>query len=540
TKQDQIARTVESMRELYSVSAEEARSHGTLNPALLERAYRGLARSYDEQRGGFGGAPKFPQAMALDFLLRYWARTGTEHAFLMARDSFVAMARGGIYDQIGGGFHRYTVDAIWLVPHFEKMLYDNALLTRLGVHLWQASGNEEIARVVVETIEWLAREMTSAEGGFYSSLDADSEGEEGKFYVWSEEELRELLGGDSDALITLWGVTKGGNFEGHNILHLPAPLSVAARRAKIDDAQLRTIVERGRRTLYQARAKRVWPGRDEKILAGWNGLMLRALAEAARVFARDDWRELALRNGEFLFRTSVRQGRVMRTHTAGETRLAGYLEDHAAVALGALALYELTFDRLWLDRARMLADSIVEWFWSEETGTFFDTARDHEQLVTRPRDVTDNAVPSGTSLTADLLLRLAEVYQDEELARRGVWIVETLAEPMAQHPQAFGNLLGAADLAVHGALELALSGDPGDARFRALAAEAASRYLPALVMAGGVPDSAATRDVGLLADRPLQSGVPTAYLCRRYVCEAPATDPAALGTQLDVHARRHP
>ncbi len=539
-KQDQIARTVESMRELYSTSEEQARSQGALNATLLERAYRGLARGYDEQRGGFGGAPKFPQAMALDFLLRYWARTGTEHAFLMARDSFVAMARGGIYDQIGGGFHRYTVDAVWLVPHFEKMLYDNALLTRLGVHLWQASGNEEIARVVAETIEWLSREMTDANGGFYSSLDADSEGEEGKFYVWSEQELRDLLGDDAGALLTLWDVTKSGNFEGHNILHLPSPLSVAARRAKIGESELRERVERARTKLYDVRAKRVWPGRDEKILAGWNGLMLRALADAARVFGRDDWREMALRNGEFLFREMVRDGRVMRTHTAGQTRLAGYLEDHAAVALGALALYELTFERVWLDRARTLADTIIEWFWSEDTGTFFDTARDHEQLVTRPRDVTDNAVPSGTSLTADLLLRLAEVFQDEHFARRGLWIVETLAEPMAQHPQAFGNLLGAADLAVHGALELAISGDPADARFVALAAEAASPYLPSLVTAGGQPGTPATDGIGLLAERPMQHGVPTAYLCRRYVCDAPVTDPAALGTQLEGHARRHP
>ncbi|HEX8848334.1 MAG TPA: thioredoxin domain-containing protein [Gemmatimonadaceae bacterium] len=535
TKQDQVARTVASMRELYSVASESAYSHGPLSPALLERAYRGLARVYDETHGGFGGAPKFPQAMALDFLLRYWSRTGTEYALQVARDSFLHMARGGIHDQIGGGFHRYTVDAIWLVPHFEKMLYDNALLARLGLHLWQATGDAEIRGVVEDTIAWSLREMRAPEGGFYSSLDADSEGEEGKFYVWSEQELRTVAGQDADAAVAYWGVTAGGNFEGHNILHLPAPLSVVARRAHVDEATMRESIERARRALYDARAKRVWPGRDEKILAGWNGLMLRALADAARVFRRDDWRAKAIETGEFIFREMVRDGRVSRTHTAGQTRLAGYLEDHAAVALASLSLYALTFDRVWLERARAIADVILELFWSAETETFFDTASDHETLVTRPRDVTDNAVPSGTSLTAELLLALGEILHGAELTRRGTWIVETLAEPMAQHPQAFGNLLGAADAAVHGFVEVAIVGEPGDARFAALAAEVATRYVPALAMAGGPASSA--QGIGLLADREARGGAPTAYLCRGYTCEAPATDPRAFAEQLEGVSR---
>jgi uncharacterized protein YyaL (SSP411 family) len=536
-KQDQIARTVESMRQLYAVSTEASQATGALTPALLERAYRGLARSYDEQHGGFGGAPKFPQAMALDSLLRYWSRTGTEHALSMARDSYLQMVRGGIYDQIGGGFHRYTVDAIWLVPHFEKMLYDNALLSRLGTHLWQATRDAEIRRSVEETIGWVAREMTSPEGGFYSSLDADSEGHEGKFYLWSLDEFSAVVGDDAPVLARYWDVTAEGNFEGANILHLPQPPALAARRFSLGDDALGGLVARARDALYETRSRRVWPGRDEKVLAGWNGLMLRSIAEAARIFGRSDWRDLALRNGELLFAEMVRDGRVMRTRTSGQTRLAGYLEDHAAVALGALALYELTFDRRWLDRARSLAATIIDWFWDEKTGNLFDTALDHEALVTRPRDVTDNAVPSGNSLAAELLVRLGELTQDAELSRRGGWIGETLAEPMAQHPQAFGHLLGVADTMVNGAVELAVAGDPSDERFGALVAELRPRYLPALALAGG-PPGAATAGIALLDQREMRRGLPTAYLCRNYACDEPVTDATALAAQLDRVSRQ--
>jgi uncharacterized protein YyaL (SSP411 family) len=530
-KQDQIGRTVASMRELYSVAAESARPTGALTPELLERGYRGLARNYDEQNGGFGGAPKFPQTMSLDFLLRYWSRTGTEQALLMVRDSYLQMVRGGIYDQLGGGFHRYTVDAIWLVPHFEKMLYDNALLARLGLHLWQATGDEEIRRSVEETIDWVAREMTSPEGGFYSSLDADSEGHEGKFYVWSLDEFNAIAGEDAALLARYWDVSEDGNFEGANILHVTQPPQLAARRAGVSAETLGRSVARARKALYEVRARRVWPGRDEKVLAGWNGLMLRTIAEAARILGRDDYRRLALANAEMLFREMVRDGRVSRTRTSGQTRLAGYLEDHAAVALGALALYELTFDRAWLDRARELANSVIDWFWSDETGALFDTASDHEALVTRPRELTDNAVPAGNSLAAELLVRLGEIMHEVELTRRGRWIAETLAEPMAQHPQAFGHLLGVADTLVNGAVELAVIGDPGDARFAALVNETRQRYLPALALAGGSPGPA-TAGIGLLEQREARGGAPTAYVCRNYSCDEPVTTPEALGEQL--------
>ncbi|HEU4566200.1 MAG TPA: thioredoxin domain-containing protein [Gemmatimonadaceae bacterium] len=531
-RRTEVERTAASVREMYDAIAGEMASAGPLAPAILDRAYRGIAQRYDVRNGGFEGAPKFPQAMALDFLLRYWRRTGTSGALEMAATSFRRMARGGIYDQVGGGFHRYSVDAVWLVPHFEKMLYDNALLARLGVHLWQATGDAEPRRVVEETLAWVRREMTAPSGGFYSTLDADSEGEEGKFYLWTEDEIHDVLdAGMADLVIAYYGVTKMGNFEGRNILHVPNDPHVVAARHGEEVAALEAGIAHARQRLYEARTRRVWPARDEKIIASWNGLMLRAVAEAARVFGHVEYREMALRNGEFLFREMVRDGRVYRAHKDGVTRIPGFLEDYAAVGLGALALYELTFRREWLERAVTLARSMVEWFWDVGARAFFDTARDAEVLVARPREVTDNATPSGTSLAVELLLRLAELTGEEEARRRATRVLETLGEAMARHGAAFGHLLGAADLAINGAVEVALVGAPERLDFVSLRDEIARHYLPALALAGGLPEEAA--GVALLDGRPMRDGRATAYVCRQYACEAPTTDPATLGEQVE-------
>ena len=535
TKRGDVTRTTEEMRRLYAVQQEALAASGALDAALLERAARGLAGRYDARHGGFEGAPKFPQSMALDFLLRHWRRTGAPWALEIARDSFLRMARGGIFDQAGGGFHRYSVDEKWLVPHFEKMLYDNALLARLGVHLWQATGDVEIRRATEATLDWVGREMTDPAGGFYSSLDADSEGEEGKFYVWSAAELDALLGDDAPIAREHWGVTPEGNFEGHNILHAEQPLMTVAARRGMKIPEVEAVIERARRTLRGARERRVRPARDEKVLAGWNGLMLRAMAEAARVLGREEDRRLALANGEFLFREMVRDGRVSRTHTAGETRLNGYLEDYAALGLGALALHELTLDARWLARAREMADAAVEWFLDEESGAFYDTSSDHERLITRPRDVTDNAVPSGTSLAVELLLRMSALTDDGGQRAHATRVLEALAEPMARHAIAFGHLLGAADLAVHGAVEVALVGEARTPELHALADEVARHYLPGLALAAGAPGGEV--EVALLRDRPMRDGRATAYVCRGFVCDEPVTEPARLGAQLEAAAR---
>ena len=534
-RRDGVAQSAEQLRQIYETNVAQSRSNGRLTREMLDTVYRSLAQRYDAKNGGFGGAPKFPATMVLDFLLRYWKRTDTNYALEMVAGSFRKMARGGIYDQIGGGFARYSVDERWLVPHFEKMLYDNALLTRLGAHLWQATRDDEIRRVTIETVEWISREMTAPEGGFYSSLDADSEGHEGKFYVWSEEELDSLLGADSRAFKTYYGVTSAGNFEGKNILFVSSDPSAAAARAGVDDETLDAIVSRSRRILYDARARRVWPGRDEKILASWNGLMLRGVATAARAFGRDDFARLAVRNAEFLAREMVRDGRVLRSHKEGVSRISGFLDDHTAVALGFIAVYELTFDEQWVNRAREIADAMIQWFWDDEVSAFYDTARDAEQLITRPRDVTDNAMPSGTSLAVELLLHLGELQHDSEYRRRATFALESLAEPMLRFPTAFGHLLGCADMELYGAIEVALVGEMSSANLKALERTVAERYVPSLVLAGGVPRVHST--IKLLEDRPLVDGKPTAYVCRGYACEKPVTESEALSDQLENAVR---
>ncbi|MDP9200911.1 MAG: thioredoxin domain-containing protein [Gemmatimonadota bacterium] len=534
-RREGVTQTAEQLKQIYESNIAGARSSGGVSSQSLEIAYRSLAQAYDAQNGGFGAAPKFPATMVLDFLLRYWKRTGTSHALEIVGSSFRKMARGGIYDQIGGGFARYAVDATWLVPHFEKMLYDNALLSRLGAHLWQATKDDEVKRVTTEIVEWVEREMTSAAGGFYSSLDADSEGHEGKFYVWSEDEIDSLLGADARVFKSYYGVTGEGNFEGKNILFVPRDHAAAAARAGVEAELLDAILARAKRALYESRAKRVSPGRDEKILASWNGLMLRGVATAARVLARADFSNLAIRNAEFLSREMVRNGRVMRSHKEGVTRISGFLEDHAAVALGFLAVYELTFDERWVDRARDIADAVIEWFWDDQVGAFFDTAKDAEQLITRPRDVTDNATPSGTSLTVELLLHLSELQQDAEYRRRAVFALETLAEPMTRYPTAFGHLLGCADMEINGAIEVALVGDVKSAAFKALERAVAEQYVPSLVLAGG--EAGSRLHVKLLQDRPLVDGKPTAYVCRGYSCDRPVTKAAALSDQLENAAK---
>jgi len=532
-----VEETAAKMRELYANTTLPGTATGQLTAQTLDRAYRAIAQRYDARNGGFDDAPKFPQAMTLDFLLRYWRRTTTDYALEMVATSFRKMARGGIYDHLGGGFHRYAVDAIWLVPHFEKMLYDNALLARLGTHLWQATRDSEVRRVTEETIDWVAREMTATTGGFYSSLDADSEGHEGTFYVWTREELDRALGDDGALAAAYWGVTGEPNFEGKHILYAPHEIGVVAARADVTVDDVAESVANARAVLLARRARRERPGRDEKILAAWNGLMLRGVAEAARAFSRDDYRTLAVANGEFLLREMVRDGRVMRSHTAGVTRIPGFLEDHAAVALGFLDLYALTFDDRWLAAAHRIADAVDEWFWDESANAYFDTARDHETLLTRPRDVTDNAVPAGTSLAVDLQLRLGELLGDAARRERALRVLGSLSEPVARYASAFGHLLGAADMAVHGAVEVALAGDPASDDFRALADAVGGEYVPSLVIAGGAVRADGSVDVPLLADKVARDSRATAYVCRQHLCDEPTTDPSALPAQLERAAR---
>jgi uncharacterized protein YyaL (SSP411 family) len=447
-RRESVKNSAIAVREIYAGAESEARATGEVTEQTLEFAYRNIAQQYDPEHGGFGGAPKFPPTMTMDFLLRHWARTGTEHALEMARQTFIKMGRGGIYDQIGGGFARYSVDAYWLVPHFEKMLYDNALLVRFGAHLYQASKSQEVKDITEATVDWLAREMTSSEGGWYSSFDADSEGHEGKFYLWDESEIDTLLGDRVQFAKVYFGVTSGGNFEGRNILFVPTSLEVTAVRMNmnVDEAykELQTI----KQILYEARAQRVWPGRDEKIIASWNGLMLRGVLESAKTFSRDDFLQLGIRNAEFLAAQMVHNGRVLRTYKDGSAKIPGFLEDHAAVALGFLALFEQTLETKWFLLAQEITENVLQHFWDPVKLAFFDTADDAEQLITRPRDVTDNAIPSGTSLAVELLFRFATYTDNDEYRQRARFVLDSLASGIQRYPTAFGHLLGAAEYAV--------------------------------------------------------------------------------------------
>jgi uncharacterized protein YyaL (SSP411 family) len=513
-RREEVLKSAGDVRQMYAQNVVPSAT-GAVDGALLNGAFDGIARMREPRFEGLGGAPKFPHAMALDFCLRHWARTGNALALEITHKTFLAMARGGIYDQVGGGFARYATDTKWLVPHFEKMLYDNALLARLGVHLWQAMGDAEVRRVTEETLRWAMREMTGPGGGWYSSLDADSEGEEGKFYVWGLREFRGALGADADACQRAWGVTPGGNFEGHNILHV-ADADAAAAAA---DA-----IERAKGVLYEIRSTRVWPGRDDKVVASWNGLMLRAMAEAGRVFRDPKYFAAAERAGDFLWRELVRDGRVLRSWMEGRATINGFLEDYAALGLGYIGLYQATFDRRWLDRARTLADATVTWFWDENEGAFYDTPRDGEELITRPRDFADNATPAGSSLAAELQLFMAEYFGDDAARARADRVLTSLGAMITRMPVMLGHLLGAVDMAVHGAIEVAITGR-GTA---ALESVTHGVYLPSLVIAGG--NGREVEDLPMFAGRLSEQA--TAYVCRRFVCELPAHDAVSLREQL--------
>ena len=489
----------------------------------LDAAAARLSADFDRVHGGFGGAPKFPPSMSLEFLMQVAARLpasagldGVVHRTLRG------MASGGIYDQVGGGFHRYTVDAAWLVPHFEKMLYDNALLARLYTRAWQWSKEPLYARVANEVLDFVAREMTSPEGGFYSTLDADSEGEEGKFYVWSRAEVMEILGAEEGrAFCALYDVTERGNWEGHNILNVPREPPGVADDLGIPLTQLDDIAARGRCRLYGARDQRVRPARDEKILSGWNGWMLAAFAEAALAFDKEAYREIVRRNAGFLLARIDGRGRLVR-----HAGIAGLLEDYASVAWGLTLAWEAAHERRWLDAARGLADQILERFRDEASGGFYDTPSDHEQLITRPRDLFDNATPSGSSVACDVLLRLALLFGEARYARAATEALESVWPLAERYPSGFGFLLGVAEWRAGEPKEIAITGE-GEA-FAALRRVVGAEYLPHRVLAAG-PGAA---DLPLMENRPHDRAL--AYVCRGYACAEPTGDPARLVELLRV------
>jgi hypothetical protein len=469
-----------------------------ITAAVLDEAAHGLTQIYDPVNGGFGRAPKFPQASLVEFLLARGERD-------MSLATLRAMATGGIYDQVGGGFSRYAVDATWTVPHFEKMLYDNSLLARAYLHGWQVSGEPLFRRVCEETLDWALREMRSPEGGFYAALDADSEGVEGKFYVWTVAELRDVLGADADAAIAFFGAGEPGNFEGANVLEGRGP--VPDRLAEI------------RAALYAARSRRIRPGLDDKQLTAWNALMISALAQAGAALERADYVAAAARAAEFLLGRRD-DGRLLRTG-----QIPAYLDDHAYLLEALLTLYEATFDPRWYREARALADTMIERFADDETGGFFTTAADHSEGFARRKDLDDSPVPAGGSSAAFGLLRLARLTGEFEYERRALGVLRVLAPIVGRHPHGFGHVLQAIDFYLAPVREVAIVGDgPGVA---ALARVVRGAHRPHVVLAGG-----AAAGVPLLEGRTDVGGRPAAYVCEHVSCRAPVTEADALEAAL--------
>jgi uncharacterized protein YyaL (SSP411 family) len=506
-RREEIRRQGDDVLRSLAASARLEPSPEPIRDELVAEAVGALGRSFDAANGGFGGPPKFPQSSLIELLL---TRRETE----MALETLRAMASGGIYDQVGGGFARYAVDATWTVPHFEKMLYDNALLARAYLHGWQVSGDERLVEVCTETLDWALREMRGSEGGFCAALDADSEGVEGKFYVWSLADLREVLGPErSDEAIAYFGATESGNFErGLNVLEArgPRPQSLPEIRQR----------------LYEARSHRVRPGLDDKRLTAWNAMMVSALAEVGATLDRADYLEAASECAAFLL-AELRDsdGRLLRTWKDGQARLDAYLEDYAFLLEALITLYESTFETRWYEEAVALANSLIDRFEDSERGGFFTTADDRNELPIRRKDLEDSPIPSGNSAAAFALLRLALLSGDGKYERHALGVLRLLFSLAVRHPIAFGHLLRAADFYVSPVREVAIVGPQAGAEELLRVVRGAFR--PHLVLAGGASDA-----VPLLEGREPVNGTAAAYVCEHFVCQAPVTEPEQLAAAL--------
>lgn len=514
---------------------------GEVSAELSDAAFNSFVRSFDSVNGGFGGAPKFPPSMSLEFLLRYHVRQTSvcredeqtevcSTALEIVAQTAKKMADGGIYDQLGGGFHRYAVDAIWLVPHFEKMLYDNAQLIRIYLHLYQirsgagslesgaGSEAESFKRIAVETLEYVKREMLDASGGFYSSQDADSEDEEGKFFVWTPEEIEAVLGKEDAAeFCKFYDVTAEGNFEGSNILNV-----------KNENAETRERLRASREKLFAEREKRIKPFRDEKILTAWNGLMLAAFAEAARILQSDDYLSIAKRNADFLLENlMVENARLLRTWKDGKAKLNGYLEDYANLADGLIELYQACGDERYLEKAKALAESMITEFWDGDEGGFYFTSNDHEELLVRNKDYYDNATPSGNSVAADVLQKLAKFYNDERFERFAVTVQRLAASQIKRHPQGFGRILSAIEFHLGNAKEIVIVGEKGNELEEVLS----RTYLPnSIIMRSSDPKASR---LSAFEGREAIGGKATAYVCENFVCGRPVTQADELNDLLN-------
>jgi hypothetical protein len=498
---------------------------GALEPMLLDQAARGLARSFDSTHGGFGGAPKFPHPMDLRVLLRQHARTGDSHPLHIVRHTLDKMARGGIYDHLAGGFARYSTDERWLAPHFEKMLYDNALLSSVYLEAFQVTRDPEYARVARETMDYILGQMTGPQGEIYSTEDADSEGEEGKFYVWSLDEVNQVLGPErAKEFASVFDVTESGNWEHKNILNLPSSIEEAARRLGRDERELRADLDQDRARLLEARNRRVPPGKDTKVLTSWNGLMLAPLAEGSRILKDERYLEAASRAAAFLLdRMRTPEGRLLHAYKDGRARFNGYLDDYSNLIDGLTRLYEVSGEPRWIDAALELATVMIDEFHDPEGGGFFYTGRGHEVLIARQKDFQDNAVPSGNAMAATALLRLAALTGREDLRELGRSTLESVQVYLDRAPMAMGQSLVALDLLLASPREFAVIAGPDAEEFRGVMEAIYTPFLPHKVVAPAVGEdaSALAETLPLVANRPAKDQRTTTYICERFACQAP-------------------
>jgi uncharacterized protein YyaL (SSP411 family) len=497
---------------------------GPLTSDILEKAYSVIKQNFDRENGGFGEAPKFPQPLVLEFLLRYYLRTHEKEALQMVTTTLEKMARGGIYDQIGGGFHRYSTDGHWLVPHFEKMLYDNALLSQVYLHTYLVTKLPLLRRIVEETIDYVLREMTSLQGGFYSTQDADSEGEEGKYYLWSIDEIKKTLGDEIASIIgDYYGVSIEGNFDGRNIFHIGGNTQ-AEESGTINEAK---------NLLLKEREKRVKPGRDEKILTSWNGLMLSSLAQAAIILHRSDYLDAAIANGSFLLSLMTSDGHLMHTYKDKQAKIDGFLEDYALVVEALLDLHQANFKGKWLKESIRLTDIMVNEFWDESAGMFYDTGKRHQPLFIRPKNIRDGALPSGASSATLTLLKVSRLTNNDRFEQIAVKSLQHIGENLSRYPLAFGNWLCALNLQLSTPQEIAIIGPRNHPATKDMFDVLLSNWNPNRVIAAADPsDPAPFADIPLLKNRYMIDNQPTVYLCERHSCRMPVNNPDLLRDQL--------
>jgi uncharacterized protein YyaL (SSP411 family) len=531
-RRDQVDRQAGELTADIDRAGRMALPPGELSEKPLQAAEAALERIFDHQHGGFGGAPKFPHPMDLRLLLRRWRRNRREPLMNMVTLTLDRMAAGGIYDQLGGGFHRYSVDDRWLVPHFEKMLYDNALLSVAYVEAFQATGQAEYERIARETFDYVLRDMTSAEGGFYSTLDADSEGEEGKFYVWTPAEVEAVLGPErAKTFCRVYDVSDEGNFEGHSILNLPKTLEQSARILNREPGELAAELAGSRARLLEVRKGRVWPGLDDKVLVSWNGLMIDSLALASGVFNEPRYLQAARAAADFILGKMRRaDGRLLHAWRSGQAKFDAYLDDYACLANALVTLYEASFEERWVNAAVELADTMLTAFDDQESGGFFYTAADHEQLISRQKDVQDSSVPSGNSMAATVLLRLGKLCGRTDYLTAAERTLKAFVALLEKHPGAAGQLLIALDFHLGPTPELIIVGPP--AQTANVVREIRRRYLPNRIIAGRPGDGHSTALDGAFEGKTPVDGQPTLYVCENFACREPVIGEEAIAQEV--------